>query len=424
VQEEANRYPNRQGNPFGAREVAWKDGNKLHQEKQQRDTDAQAGDDAHAGARVDEPKGEAGGEPAEGGSHGADFGDGDEDGIAEEEANEGANRNADDSDRRRGKYGVDGGEARSDSAAAGVGEEQPGGGGEVSVETLEETEESHDEDELNGPVLAEGILEGEGGGETSAKEGLPGGDVADGEDAESLEKGADSEGEADGVHVAGLAEIGVGFLGVFGDRFETGHEIRNDLQGEEDGEKRSGVENGMEICGSAADGADADKGDENEEDHARHGLLEIGAEADATVVDSGEEQSKRNTQNQTRQEDRLATYAIQLVGIERGKNVGGDFSEGHGFPWADYEVGEEHHPPGEIADDGRKNLRGVGGFAGGVGKALYPLAVNVADRKKNDSADGETESGTGRTAAAEPVVHKDEPAGADHGAEGESKQVV
>jgi hypothetical protein len=46
VQEETHQHPNSQGYPFGAREVAWKGGNKLHQEKQQRDTDAQGGDGA------------------------------------------------------------------------------------------------------------------------------------------------------------------------------------------------------------------------------------------------------------------------------------------------------------------------------------------------------------------------------------------
>ena len=173
---------------------------------------------------------------------------------------------------------------------------------------------------------------------------------------ERIEKGADSESEADGLHVACLAELRIGFFGVFGDGFETGHEIRNDLQGEEDGKKWSGVKDGMKICGSAADGADADESDENEEDHARHGLLEIGAEADAAIVDSGEKQGERDTQDEAREENGLAGDAIEFEGIERGKNVGGDFSEGDGFPRADDEVGEKHHPAGEVADDGREIL--------------------------------------------------------------------
>jgi len=35
-------------------------------------------------------------------------------------------------------------------------------------------------------------------------------------------------------------------------------------------------------------------------------------------------------------------------------------------------------------------LRGIGGFAGGIGESLDPLAVNVAYREKKESAEGET----------------------------------
>ena len=136
-----------------------------------------------------------------------------------------------------------------------------------------------------------------------------------------------------------------------------------------------------------------DKSDENDEDHGGHGLLEVGAEADAAVVDGGEKQSESDAEEEAGEKDGLAGDAIEHETIERRKNVGGDFSDGDGFPRADDEVGEEHHPAGEVADDGRKNLRGVGGFAGGVGKALDPLAVDVADGKKNDAANGKTESG-------------------------------
>ena len=69
-------------------------------------------------------------------------------------------------------------------------------------------------------------------------------------------------------------------------------------------------------------------------------------------------------------------------------------------------------------------MRSVGGFPGGVGNALDPLAIDEADGKQNDSANGKTECRTRWTAAAEPIVHEDQPAGADHGAEGEREIVV
>jgi len=68
-------------------------------------------------------------------------------------------------------------------------------------------------------------------------------------------------------------------------------------------------------------------------------------------------------------------------------------------------------------------LRGVGRFAGSVGKATNPLAVDVANGKKKDATEAEAEHGAERAAAGEPVVHKNDPAGADHGAKAESEIV-
>ena len=152
--------------------------------------------------------------------------------------------------------------------------------------------------------------------------------------------------------------------------------------------------------------------------------MKIGAEADAAIVDGGKEEGERDAEEEAREKDGLTGDMVKHETVERRENIGGDFADGDGFPGANDEVGEEHHPASEVADEGRENLGGVGGFAGGVGKALDPLAVDVADGKKNDAADGKTECGANGTAAAEPIIHEDEPAGADHGAESESEVVV
>ena len=219
---------------------------------------------------------------------------------------------------------------------------------------------------------------------------MPGGDVADSE-VERVEECAD-RGQADGLHVALWPEVGIGFFGVLGDGFEAGEEIRNDLQREKDGEIGTRLENGMEVCRGAADGADGDEGDKNNEDHGGHGFLEDGAETDAAVVDCGEKQSESDAEEEAGEKDGLAGDAIEDETIQRRKNVGSDFADGDGFPGADDEVSEKHHPAGEIADDGRKDLRGVGSFAGGIGETLDPLAVNVANGEKDDAANGEAES--------------------------------
>jgi hypothetical protein len=53
-----------------------------------------------------------------------------------------------------------------------------------------------------------------------------------------------------------------------------------------------------------------------------------------------------------------------------------------------------------------------------------PLTVDIADGKQNDAAENETQNRAERAAAAEPVVDEDEPAGADHRAEGEGEVIV
>lgn len=273
-------------------------------------------------------------------------------------------------------------------------------------------------------MLADALFEGNSGCEAFAKKRLPRRDVGDSGNRKRIEDGADPERKADGLHVAGLTEIRIGFFGVFWNGFETGHEIGNDLQREQDGEKRGGLKNGMKICRGATEGTDAHEREKNQQDHRGHGFLEIRAETNAAIVDGTEKQSERDAQNEPREKNGLAGDAVKLEGIERRKNVGGNFPESDGFPGADDEVGEKHHPAGEIADDGRKNLGGVGGFAGGVRKALDPLAVYIADGEQNHAADGETERSSRRTATAKPVVHENEPACANHGAESESEIIV
>ena len=121
------------------------------------------------------------------------------------------------------------GEAWGDCAAAGVGKQEARGGSKVAVEALEEAEEGHDENELDGPVLAETVFESDVGCETFAQKGLPRRDIGDRDDRERIEEGTNSESQADGLHVACLAEVWVGLFRVFRDGFETRHEIRNDL---------------------------------------------------------------------------------------------------------------------------------------------------------------------------------------------------
>ncbi len=120
----------------------------------------------------------------------------------------------------------------------------------------------------------------------------------------------------------------------------------------------------------------------------------------------------------------MSSNGIKLERIEGGKNVSCDFSESHSFPGANDKIRKQHHPSREVAYGGRKNLRGIGGFAGGVRKALYPLAVNIAHGQQEDSTEDVREDRSQRATTAKPIVHENEPSGADHGPESESEIVV
>lgn len=213
------------------------------------------------------------------------------------------------------------------------------------------------------------------------------------------------------------------FFSGFGNGFKAGDEIGHDLQGEKDGSERGVAEGRLEICGGAGARANEDEEEKYAEDARGGPALKRGTGADATIVEESEEQSNGQAKNQARKKNGLAGDAIEFEGIEPRKNVGGKLADDDGFPWTDDEVGEKHDPAGEIADERRKDLRGVGRFAGGVGKATNPLAVDVSDGKKKDATEAESKHGAERAATCEPVVHENDPAGADHGAKAESEIV-
>src|SRR5260370_34910636 len=87
-------------------------------------------------------------------------------------------------------------------------------------------------------------------------------------------------------------------------------------------------------------------------------------------------------------------------------------------------MSKEDKPSREVGYGGRKKWGGIGGFAGGVRNALYPLAVNIAHGQQEDSTEDVGEDRSQRATTAKPIVHENEPSGADHGPESESEIVV
>src|ERR1700731_2359306 len=124
---------------------------------------------------------------------------------------------------------------------------------------------------------AQAVLEGDGGGETFAKQVWPRGDVSDRGYREGVKEDAYSQRHSNRGHVGFAAKVGVRFFGVLGDGFEPSQEIRDDLKCQENGDERRGVEQRLKIGWGAAISADADEGYEDHEDYGGHSLLEVGA---------------------------------------------------------------------------------------------------------------------------------------------------
>src|SRR5438045_701894 len=96
--------------------------------------------------------------------------------------------------------------------------------------------------------------------------------------------------------------------------------------------------------------AEGNENNKQRQDGERSPVLEGGAEANAAVIQQGEQRGESESEEQVRQVDGLAGNAVQGERIEPGKDECGDAAEGDGFPGADDEVGEKHHPSSRVAD--------------------------------------------------------------------------
>ena len=88
------------------------------------------------------------------------------------------------------------------------------------------------------------------------------------------------------------AEIGAGFFRGFAHRFEAGHEIRDDLNHQQNRDQRSVGEQRLEVSGRAAADAQRHKDDEERERAEAGPVLKGGAEADAAIIQHREQRGQ------------------------------------------------------------------------------------------------------------------------------------
>src|SRR5580704_2893216 len=113
----------------------------FHREKQKRDEDANGSDEAEPPILLHKPEGKACCEPAEGCGHGTDFGDRNENSIAQAKADDGGHRNGDDGYGRRAKFWMYRAERGVNGTAAAESEQQSRSRDEVAVEDLEQRDD-------------------------------------------------------------------------------------------------------------------------------------------------------------------------------------------------------------------------------------------------------------------------------------------
>src|SRR5260370_39729718 len=124
----------------------------------------------------------------------------------------------------------------------------------------------------------------------------------------------------------------MGSLRNFGDGFESGHEIRNDLELQKARNGGSSEKRGMKIGRSATSDADAQEDDEEQEHETRRPVLKTRAPATAPVVQHRKKTGEPDPQQQARQENGLPRNTVQFERIQRWKDVRRKLSDRHRLP--------------------------------------------------------------------------------------------
>src|SRR6266516_3529151 len=267
---------------------------------------------------------------------------------------------------------MDGPGARGDHAPASHREEQPAGGDEVSVEALEEGQQGGGENDVDDPssgkaVRTKRLLEGHGRHELLAGEQAPLRDERNRGDDACVEENADDDGHPDCAKESAAVEVGVGLFSRFADGLESGHEVRDNLNDEQNRYQRCVREERGEIGWSTRTHAHENEDDKENKRTEAGPVLERSAEENAAIVEDGQQRGQAQADDKMREIYGASGDAVEFDGIKDGKDVGSDATDGDGLPRADDEVGESHHPSGGEADEAREDGGGVSDLASGIG---------------------------------------------------------
>src|SRR5579863_7468135 len=212
--------------------------------------------------------------------------------------------------------GMDAADASDDQATTAEGEDHAAGGYEISVEAFDQRQQSGDEDEVDDPARAHGMFEGHCGHEFFIGQFVPGSGECDRRDDNCVEENADENRHPDSFEKCLRAKLGGGFFGGFGDGFESGHEVRDDLHDQQKRNQRGVGKQRWKVTGRSFGEPERDEYDEEGEGAESGPVLKSCAEADATIVQSGQQRGERETDDEVRKINRATGDAVEFERIE------------------------------------------------------------------------------------------------------------
>ena len=154
-----------------------------------------------------------------------------------------------------------------DHATATECEQQAARSYEVSVEALNEREQSGSEDDVDDPFSGEAggtdrLLKSDGGHELLAGQSMPGSNKGDSGDAAGIKQDPDDDCHPDRTKETRGAEFGARFFSSFADGFEARHEIRYDLHDQHNRDEAGVREQRWEVRRRAATETETNEDDE------------------------------------------------------------------------------------------------------------------------------------------------------------------
>jgi hypothetical protein len=167
---------------------------------------------------------------------------------------------------------------------------------------------------------------------------------------------------------------------------------------------------------AAREAGESERRDEGQERESQR-VLEDRTQPDAPVVEERDERREQEADQQAGGVDRAARHRVERVRAENREDPGEEIAARDRLPGADDRVGQHHRPSRREAEEGRKDILGIGHLRARVGNPADEPSVGQRDRREQQAADQETEDGACGTASAEPVAHEDDPPHADHRAE-------